>query len=335
MNPQQIRHIQKKLRDATEIRLDVIQELANGTATSDPSYEPTPADRLLSMLESDPKYTYTVLYGQYDSDELKIYRRTKDEEGKVNTVNENPDTLSQHDKVDHVRTYAQKVRDRLSITGSSCILLAVAWTTDEAQRKFEMFPEFSCSDITHGTNSEKRPLLLFCGKDGDNKAFTHTWAFLPSQSRWVFDWFFSYACPVLHPSGVLRSNRIHITDQDAQECGAFIDSITEVFPNSKHRLCSFHKIYRNFLEDPEYKSAVASNNEVVDSDIELQMLVKWLQKFVREYETREECEVAERLLDTYLDEDPSSHNGMLAERLLELTKSYVRGKFQYHRQRLY
>ena len=79
-----------------------------------------------------------------------------------------------NDKVNDIKTYAQKVRDRLSITGSSCILLAVAWTNNEAQRKFEMFPEFSCCDVTHGTNSERRPLLIFCDKDGNNNSFSHT-----------------------------------------------------------------------------------------------------------------------------------------------------------------
>ena len=335
INPKQIRHMKKKMRDTTVIRLDMIKELANNEAPSDPAYKPTPADRLLSELESNPKYTYTVLYGQYDSDELKIYRRSKDGNGDVNTVLEDADTMSQNDEVDDIRTYAQKVRDRLSITGSSCILLAVAWTTDEAQRKFEMFPEFSCCDVTHGTNSERRPLLIFCGKDGNNNSFSHTWAFLPNQSRWVFDWFFSYAYPILHSSNVLQENRINITDQDAQECGAFIDSITSVFPNSKHRLCAFHKINRNFLEDGEYKANVAQNKLNPSSDVELQMIVKWLYQFIRSYETREECSLAERLIDRYLDEDASTHNGQLTDTMLELTKSFVRQKFQEHRQRLY
>ena len=335
INPKQIRHMKKKLRDTTVIRLDVIEELANNGAASDPTYQPTPADRLLSELESNPKYTYTVLYGQYESDELKIYRRSKDGDGNVDTVLEDPDTMSQNDEVDDVKTYAQKVRDRLSITGSSCILLAVAWTTDEAQRKFEMFPEFSCCDVTHGTNSERRPLLIFCGKDGNNNTFSHTWAFLPNQSRWVFDWFFSYACPILHSPSVLRSNRINITDQDAQECGAFINSIVSVFPNSKHRLCAFHKINRNFLEDGVYKANVAQNKLDPSSDVELQMIVKWLYQFVRSYETREECMMAERMIDKYLDEDPVTHNGKLTDSMLELTKSFVRQKFQDHRHRLY
>ena len=331
----QIRHLKKKMRDATHIRMDVIKDMANGRENPDPTYTPTAADRLLSNLESDPKYTYTVLYGQYDSDELKVYRRTKDGEGKVSTVRENPRTICQHDELDDIETYSKKVRDRLSITGSGCILLAVAWTTDEAQQKYEMFPEFSCSDVTHGTNSEKRPLLIFCGKDGNNKSFSHTWAFLPSQSRWVLDWFFSYACPVLHRASVLQRNRIHITDQDAQECGAFLDSQQLVFPNSNHRLCAFHKINRNFLEDKEDKSAVAQNNKNTSSEIELKMIVKWLNKFIRDYETEAEWQMSERLLEKYLEEDTTTHNGSLTAEMLKLTDSYFRQKFQYHRSRLY
>ena len=163
------------MRDATHIRMDVIKEMAKCRENPDSSYEPTAADRLLSNLESDPKYTYTVLYGQYDSDELKVYCRTKDNDGKVSTQLKNPRNICQRDEVDDIETYSKKVRDRLSITGSGCILLAVAWTTDEAQRKFEILPEFSCSDVTHETNSERRSLLIFCGKHGNNKSFSHTY----------------------------------------------------------------------------------------------------------------------------------------------------------------
>ena len=67
IDPSQVRYLKKKMREATEIRLDVIEEMANGSAHLDPAYQPTPADRLLSTLESDPKYSYTVLYGQYCS----------------------------------------------------------------------------------------------------------------------------------------------------------------------------------------------------------------------------------------------------------------------------
>ena len=93
--------------------MDVIEDMANGRENPDPTYTPTAADRLLSNLESDPKYTYTVLYGQYDSDELKVYHRTKDGEGKVSTVRENPRSICQHDEVDDIETYSKKVRDRL------------------------------------------------------------------------------------------------------------------------------------------------------------------------------------------------------------------------------
>ena len=74
MDAQQVRHIKNKMRDATHIRMDVIAEMAKGNNQPDPGYQPTPADRLISTLESDPKFSYTVLCGHYDSDELKDYR---------------------------------------------------------------------------------------------------------------------------------------------------------------------------------------------------------------------------------------------------------------------
>ena len=40
-----------------------------------------------------------------------------------------------------------------TIASTGEILLAVIWTNDNARRKFDMFPEFTTSDVTMGTNS--------------------------------------------------------------------------------------------------------------------------------------------------------------------------------------
>lgn len=254
LDDKQIRSLKVQMRKSTVVRMDIVEDIVQGKHF-DSAYEPTPADRLLAGLESNPKYSFTVLYAQHDSEELKVYHRDKDTgcvRGRTHLSNHVE--LSKNDEADTIQSYSDKVRDRLGVTGTSCILLAVAWTTIDGQRKLDMFPEFTCSDTTHGTNAEKRPLILYCGQDGDNKSFTHTWAFLPSQTRWVFDWFFGYACPALHQREVLARNIIHITDQDFQEVGAFDSARALVYPRSKHRLCAFHKINRNFVKDGRYKS---------------------------------------------------------------------------------
>ena len=330
LNDQQIRNLRKKMRDSTVIRIDIIEQMTRGR-NIDGTYTPTPADRLMSLLETSAQYSYTVLYANYDSDELKVYKRDKSIAGVANTtLVENPGQVYT-DSTENIVTYTELVRKRLSITGSACILLAIAWTTSQCQRKFEMYPEFSCSDVTHGTNAERRPLLLFCGLDGNREAFTHTWAFLPNQSRWIFDWFFGYACAALHKASALQRNYVHITDQDMQELGAFEDSIGTVFINSRHRLCAFHKINRNFLTDTKYKPAIAKNNMEPVRDEEFGIIVLWLNKFIRNYETEEEASQSERCLEMFLD----SEDCRLTQDLKVLTLEYFRNQFQPHRRRLY
>ena len=67
--------------------------------------------------------------------------------------------------------------------------------------------------------------------------------------------------------------------------GAFLDCQKSVFVNSLHRLCAYHKIHCNFLEDKECKSAVAQNDKVESRAAELQMPVRWLNMFTRDHHT--------------------------------------------------
>jgi len=63
------------------------------------------------------------------------------------------------------------IRDNLTNSATGQILLLAVWTTDEAQRKFDMYPEFVSVDDTEGTSAEDRPLHNWCTKDGNNKIF--------------------------------------------------------------------------------------------------------------------------------------------------------------------
>jgi hypothetical protein len=69
-------------------------------------------------------------------------------------------------------------------------------------------------DVTEQTNNEKRPLLVLGGLTGDNKTFTSCRAFLPSQQRWVFDWFLSTALPYLFPMDILGNGDDFNDDDD-------------------------------------------------------------------------------------------------------------------------
>jgi hypothetical protein len=93
LNENQIRNLRKKLRDSTVIRLDVIEQMTKGLDI-DATYRLTPADRLMSLLETSPHYSYTVLYANYESDELKVYKRDKPVGGHATTLLlENPSEI--------------------------------------------------------------------------------------------------------------------------------------------------------------------------------------------------------------------------------------------------
>jgi len=144
------------------------------------------------------------------------------------------------------------------------VALAIAWTNEEARRKFDMYPEFFGGDDTEETISEDRPLYTLMGKDNMNNSFEHTWIFMPSKSTWVDSWILRNALPILHPgTGVLRVQQF-ITDACPHEtraaegvCGNGVDK-KKVLPNARHRHCGWHKVDRNFKNDSKYKSKLSS-----------------------------------------------------------------------------
>ena len=96
----------------------MIDEL-NGSGTNlTVEYAPTAADHLLTRLESDPQFTFTFLYGQYESGLLKVYKKKKDKDGSqpIEYVHQNEISCNLKDG-DTVQTYDDQVRDSLGITG--------------------------------------------------------------------------------------------------------------------------------------------------------------------------------------------------------------------------
>lgn len=140
--------------------------------------------------------------------------------------------------------YINRIRRAMSIPDTNQVLLAAAWCTDQERMLVSKFPEVMAADVTEQTNKEKRPLLLLGGVTSDNETFTFCKAFLPSMQRWVFDWFFDKAVPILFPKEILSRNSVMFTDGDSKEYGAFIDAMAH-FPNSRHHLCSWHMLDRS------------------------------------------------------------------------------------------
>ena len=145
-------------------------------------------------------------------------------------------------------SYANTIRHALTLSGSSKILLAVAWTSDELRRFAEMYPEVTSTDITEKTCAERRPLILDAGSDSENRNFTSCFAFLPSKARWTVDWYFSVAKPALLSKRAIAGNRVCLSDEDPLQYNSFVShsiGIDSLYQHSQLRLCAWHKINRN------------------------------------------------------------------------------------------
>ena len=131
-----------------------------------------------------------------------------------------------------------------------------------------MFPEVICADVTKKTNAEKRPLWVVCGLNGNKESFPAMWAFLPNESRWIFDWLVGKAIPSLLGVDCLRRNVLVLTDEDIREFGAFEDRMGpgKLLPNSKLRLCAWHKLNRNLTNLIRVQSLDSNRRRAQEAD---------------------------------------------------------------------
>ena len=280
----------------------------------------TAVDRLIASLQNDHTISFIVLYGDFNTTLLTIKTKSQHLNNSA-VIGDFLDELG--DDTDSPELFAKNCKSRSSLVHSKSgkIVLAVGWTNVEARRKFDMFPEFMGGDDTEGTNSEERPLYTLCGKDNMNTSYGHTWVFMPSKSTWVYSWIFRNALPVLHPGTALSRVQLFIMDACPQEtraaesvCGRGIvgmktpPSQRKTLPNAHLRLCAWHKINRNFTNDPKYKSKIsAARKSDVKTSVEIDVIIRWLWYFIKYYENEEEVNLAMRLLHYYLNEDEQTN----------------------------
>lgn len=134
----QLRYLQQKNLKKDDLLVD----------TNGPTL--TAMDKLLAELKSDLSYHFICLYGEYNSSLLTIKTRKRASTNHAETIEEFTSHLE--DKSDSPRKFAEdyhKSRSSLKDSSNGKIVLAIAWTNDEARRKMDMFPEFlggvSCS----------------------------------------------------------------------------------------------------------------------------------------------------------------------------------------------
>ncbi len=146
---------------------------------------------------------------------------------------------------------AKEVREALRVDDSENILLAIPWVTNESVRLFRLFPEVTFFDTQQKTNRERRLCFLGCGKDSENRVFTYFWAFMPSECRWMFDWLYSKAMPILLGIIHVQKTILSLTDGDSNEYNPLEEAIKEgTFAMSEHGLCGFHLVDRSQINNP-------------------------------------------------------------------------------------
>ena len=81
-----------------------------------------------------------------------------------------------------------------------CIIVHYSWPRwcrSNERCLLELCPEILMVDVTHGKNSETRPLCVSASIDVNMKTFTPIHAFLPSECQWVLHWLWASAIPSL------------------------------------------------------------------------------------------------------------------------------------------
>ncbi len=298
------------------------------SAENDISSQVTPVDRFLAYLRNDPTKSFIALFAEYESGLLTIKTKSW-----CKSKSQDEDFTSDlGDDTDSPELYAASIRNRLVDSNNGRLLLAVAWTSDESRRKFDMYPESITGDDTESTNNEQRPLFVKCSQDGNNQVYDVMNAFLPSKATWSYAFVYRHAMPYLHPgTGIDRINKI-VTDACKQEtraidgivgkvCGTKVSEdqrpfhLGSKYAEAEHGHCCWHLKNRNFTNHPDYKALLAGERtQNVQCRIEIDVLNRWLWYIMTYCETQTEVSFMFLCLIFYLSEtDQSDHFGQLSE----------------------
>lgn len=141
------------------------------------------------------------------------------------------------------KDFVKNVVEGLKI-GNNEFLLAVAWITKEGYIYHRKFPFVHGSDVTLGTNAEKRPMSRDMCLSANNNILHNVHAFIPSEGQWVFNWTRKHAVPALLCPIALKKESLLITDEDNQFLRASFTTMAsdDTYGNSKIRLCKWHKV---------------------------------------------------------------------------------------------
>jgi hypothetical protein len=283
----------------------------------------TPADKLIDYLENADNISYVILLANAEDgrDLLTIPKERSKKitlktvkgghvnvanailDGAVAEISTNIENIAEGETP---KDTANAIFESLLLSDGAEVLLAAAWVSDDGRRLHTLFPEWCAGDVIMKTNSEKRPYMRLAGKTSSNETFSSVNSFIPSQARWSFDWFHTVATPALLGERFLQRNCGMGTDGDDKLYDPFTANAGpgRLYPNSRHRLCAFHKFRqgpkgegfhgrRSGLSDEGkncYRAVevwMYSWTDNVESEDELNMSFCLLKKFLRDPKVRE------------------------------------------------
>jgi MULE transposase domain/SWIM zinc finger len=267
----------------------------------------TAASSLLQSLRDAGDISYVALYDDPSSSLLHV-RRPRNA-GRLQSTMHASGVAEETTVVDSVLNadplavdYSLRSRNSMCLEDGQKMLLAIAFNSNQDRRFSAINPEVLAADVTEQTNSEKRPLMMLAGLTGNNETFTLCRAFLPSQQRWVMDWFFRVAVPFLLPPGTLTRNRMMLTDGDEKEYNAFLAALDEHYPNSRHHLCTWHLLDRGLRRTP-IMALCDQKYMCYDGTVCFKAVKLWIQSWFSTIETVKEYEYSFGKLHEWLREE--------------------------------
>ena len=130
--------------------------------------------------------------------------------------------------------------------GNGDVLLAIAWVTEEGRQYHQMFPRVMGIDVKYGTNNERRPLLRFVGRTGNNRNFTIMNCYMPSEQQYAYAWAIGTALEYCLDEEALLKTEILPSDEDKDQLDALFSIImmsdSVLGPRAIARLCKWHKV---------------------------------------------------------------------------------------------
>jgi hypothetical protein len=117
------------------------------------------------------------------------------------------------------------------IGGEEKIFNAAIWMSEWQREQYYQYGDVVWFDTTFSTNKFRFPLGAFCGMNNEGNTVCFALCLLPNETTESFKWAFEHFL-----LSVRKGPTLIFTDEDA----AINAAIIATFPDSTHKLCSWH-----------------------------------------------------------------------------------------------